>query len=187
MKANKMIYQKERKIELLYNGKYKNYKYYILNLGTHPTAYIAIPKGHKLYGQDYYDIYNICYIDVHGGLTYSSHNLMGIDSDDWFIGWDYAHADDYMGYYTEGEFLTEKTIKWTTEEIIKECHYVINQIDEVEILDDEDEEKKVPEQLENKIDESFKNYNYSERRRLTEMVEKINEILDYLEKQSKGE
>jgi hypothetical protein len=79
-KMKKMVYQEERKIELLYGGEYKGYKFYILNLGTHPTAYIAIPKGHKLYGQDYDYIYNICDIDVNGGLTYSSHNLMGINS-----------------------------------------------------------------------------------------------------------
>lgn len=127
-KIKPMIYQTKRKMELLHTDKYKNYKYYILNLGTHPTAYIAIPKGHKLYEQYYNDIYNICDIDVNGGLTYSSHNLMGISSEDWFIGWDYAHAYDYMGYYMEGEFLAEKTKKWTTEEIIKECENAIEQI-----------------------------------------------------------
>ena len=128
MKIKEMKYQKDRKMELLYTDKYKNYKYYILNLGTHPTAYIAIPKGHKLYGQDYDDIYDICDIDVHGGLTYSSHNLLGIDSEDWFIGWDYAHCYDYSGYYDKNDFLNENTKKWTTEEIIEECKSVIDQI-----------------------------------------------------------
>ena len=103
-KIKPMIYQTERKMELLHTDKYKNYKYYILNLGTHPTAYIAIPKGHKLYEQSYNDIYNICDIDVNGGLTYSSHNLMGIDSKDWFIGWDYAHAYDYMAITWKANF-----------------------------------------------------------------------------------
>lgn len=128
-----MIYQKDRKIELLYNDIYKNYHYYILNLGTHPTAYIAIPKGHKLYGQDYNDIYNICDINVHGGLTYSNHNLMGINSEEWFIGWDYAHCGDYCGY----EEIMPESIrtygkKWTTKEIIEECKNVIEQIIEFE-------------------------------------------------------
>lgn len=134
-KIKPMVYQTERKMELLHTDKYKNYKYYILNLGTHPTAYIAIPKGHKLYGQDYNDIYDICDIDVHGGLTYSSHDLLGIDSEDWFIGWDYAHAGDYMGYYEDFNNWGISTInslrddkKWTTEEIIKECENAIEQI-----------------------------------------------------------
>ena len=50
--------------------------------------------------------------------------------------------------------------------------------DEIEIIED----KKI-EKLENKIDTTFENYNYSERRRLTEMVNKINEIIDYLNKE----
>ena len=49
--------------------------------------------------------------------------------------------------------------------------------DEVEIIE---EEKKIPEKLENKIDKTFEDYNYSERMRLTEIVNKINEIIDYL-------
>lgn len=51
-----------------------------------------------------------------------------------------------------------------------------------------EEEKKIPEKLENKIDTTFENYNYSERMRLTEMINKINEIIDYLDYlKSKGE
>ena len=138
-KIKPMIYQTERKTELLHADKYKNYKYYILNLGIHPTAYIAIPKGHKLYGQEYNDIYDICDIDVHGGLTYSDHNLMGINSEDWFIGWDYAHAGDYMGFYEDFNKWEINTLnslhddkKWTTEEMIKECENAIEQIIELE-------------------------------------------------------
>ena len=36
----KMIYSSKAKRELLGKGKYLGYNYYILNLGTHPTAYI---------------------------------------------------------------------------------------------------------------------------------------------------
>ena len=38
-----MEYQKERKEEILCEGMYKNFQFYILNLGTHPTAYVEIP------------------------------------------------------------------------------------------------------------------------------------------------
>ena len=51
--------------------------------------------------------------------------------------------------------------------------------DEVEIIED----KKI-EKLENKIDTTFENATYSERMRLTEIINKINEIIDYLN--SKG-
>lgn len=132
MKIKPMIYQTDRKIELLHSGKYKEYKYYILNLGTHPTAYIEIPKDNALYEKDYNEIYDEGHdIDVHGGLTYSSNELMGIESENWFIGWDYAHCYDYCGYYEKEDFLNEKTKKWTTEEIIKECENAINQIIEI--------------------------------------------------------
>lgn len=125
MKIKQMIYQKDRKMELLHKGNYKGYNYYILNLGTHPTAYIEIPKGHKLYQKDYDDIY----INVHGGLTYSDDSLMGVKSENWFIGWDYAHYDDYAGFYGDmTEFFKNNLRKWTTEEIIEECKNGIEQI-----------------------------------------------------------
>ena len=135
-KIKPMIYQKDRKMELLHKGEYKGYNFYILNLGTHPTAYIEIPKEHKLYGKDYNEIYEMGYdIDVHGGLTYSDDELMCVKSENWFIGWDYAHCDDYAGYYEE-DFLRHlsemrKLKKWTTEEIIEECKSAINQISEI--------------------------------------------------------
>lgn len=126
MKIKQMVYQKDRKIELLYKDNYKGYNYYILNLGTHPTAYIEIPKGHKLYQKDYDDIY----INVHGGLTYSDDSLMGVKSENWFIGWDYAHYDDYVSFYEDlPEFLKNNNLKrWTTKEIIEDCKNGIEQI-----------------------------------------------------------
>jgi hypothetical protein len=128
-KIKPMIYQTDRKIELLHSDKYKEYKYYILNLGTHPTAYIEIPKGNVLYEKDYNEIYDKGYdIDVHGGLTYSRNELMGIKSENWFIGWDYAHYSDYMPFYDEFSISLKK---WTTEEIIEECKNVIEQIIEI--------------------------------------------------------
>ena len=39
-----MEYCKDRKIEVLDTGYCLGLLYYILNLGTHPTAYIKIPK-----------------------------------------------------------------------------------------------------------------------------------------------
>ena len=130
MKFKVMEYGKERRTELLCKGKYKNYNYYVLNLGTHPTAYIEIPKENKLYRKSYDEIYKIgCDIDVHGGLTYSDNELMGVKSENWFIGWDYAHCGDYYGYE---EFMPESIRtygkKWTTEEIIEECKNAIDQI-----------------------------------------------------------
>ena len=47
-----MIYQADRKIEILETGTCFGLLYYILNLGTHPTAYVRIPKNNKFYGKE---------------------------------------------------------------------------------------------------------------------------------------
>ena len=63
-----MIYQADRKeeAEVLATGFCFGLIYYILNLGTHPTAYIRIPKNNKFYGKEVGKID----VDVHGGITY---------------------------------------------------------------------------------------------------------------------
>lgn len=126
-----MVYQTGRKREILHKDNYKGYNFYILNLGTHPTAYVEIPKESNLFGKDYNDID----LDVHGGLTYANdylyiYILTKLDNS-WFIGWDYAHWKDYSGYYENTNIDTTDMKKWTTEEIIKDCESVIEQIIEI--------------------------------------------------------
>lgn len=125
-----MVYSKNKKREILDSGNCCNYNYYILNLGFFPVAYIEIPTTHKLYLK-HYDNINI---DVHGGLTYSE-NYLWIDNetkleDGWFIGWDYAHYGDYIGYEKMYpiEMQTEEK-KWTTEEIQQEVLNVCEQLE----------------------------------------------------------
>lgn len=126
-----MIYQKNRKIEILDTGKCCGYTYYILNLGTHPTAYIEIPKEHKYYEKDYWAID----LPVHYGLTYGS-NSLNISKDKkikgWFLGWDYAHCDDYCGY-EEGipQYLRTNGKRWTTEEIQQEVFEACKELERV--------------------------------------------------------
>lgn len=127
----KMIYGKERLCVVLDKGTYKGYKYAIVSYGTHPCCYVFIPKGHRFYKQSYEKID----IDCHGGLTFSSNDLIFNpieNNNDWVIGWDYAHYDDYMGYY-EFDCLKDcesfsHSKKWTTEELLDEVKSVINQI-----------------------------------------------------------
>lgn len=134
-KMKEMIYSTERKIEVLDTGYCLGLLYYILNLGTHPVAYIKIPKGHKLYNKDYDDIYKEIDLDVHGGLTYSNNYLCISEKqkvEGWFIGWDYAHYGDYAGYeeMMPKQFRTNGK-KWTTKEIfaeVKEACYQIQKM-----------------------------------------------------------
>ena len=123
-----MKYQANRKIEVLSTGFCFGLLYYILSLGSHPVAYINIPKNHKYYKKEYDEIN----IDVHGGLTYSSNNLYISETkkiEGWFIGWDYAHYGDYTGFdeIMPQQFRTNEK-KWTTEEIFKEVKNACYQI-----------------------------------------------------------
>ena len=102
--------------KIIGSGKIDGYEYQIRNTyNTHPTAYIKLNENHPLYNKHYNDID----IDVHGGLTYSE---MGDDG--YWIGWDYAHCDDYM------RFIGGK--KWATDEILEHCKDVVRQLKEFE-------------------------------------------------------
>lgn len=117
-----MIYSKNRleSAEQIAAGTYKNFDYYVLNLHTHPTAYVDVSDS-PLNGWDY-DYFDI---SCHGGLGYSESTLQTVDKKGWFIGWDYAHYGDYADY-DSNMYLNGK--KWTTEEIVEECKNVIDQI-----------------------------------------------------------
>lgn len=120
-----MVYQNKRVIDMLDEGTYKDYHYAIVSLGSHPCAYVELPKGHKWYGKDYDDIPVSC----HGGLTYSRIGLLSPSSDyhknGFWIGWDYAHYGDYCGWH--GDFCSYDK-KWATEEIFQEIKEVIEQL-----------------------------------------------------------
>lgn len=115
-----MIYSDKRKDEILEQGCYKGYKYVILNLGTHPTAYVE----NKLHVDSYADD-KLTDIDVHGGFTYLGQRLFRCGDATEYIGWDYAHWDDFCGFAPEvgGK-------RWTTEEIQKDVFMVIDQLAE---------------------------------------------------------
>ena len=124
-----MNYTKERLCKVLHKGEFKGFKFAIVSYGTHPCCYVFLPKEHKYYGKSYDEID----IDCHGGLTYSDNELIfnPLVNDDWVIGWDYAHLNDYSGIY-KNEFMREfdhsKDKKWTTEELFEEVKQVIEQL-----------------------------------------------------------
>lgn len=110
-----MIYSSKPKREILDTGFCFGLLYYIMNLGTHPTAYIKIPKKYRDKIND---------IEVNGGITYSGEGLYISENEKiegYFIGWDYAHWGDYAGY--EEMLPLNLRIggkKWTTMEILEE-------------------------------------------------------------------
>lgn len=121
-----MIYSFNSKRNILDEGFFTGYHYCILSLGTHPCAYVEIPKDHKYYGKNYLDMN----INCHGGLTFSSQNgLPPIIENGFWIGWDYNHFYDYNGLFVNQlmmDFSNRK--RWTTQEILDEVKSVIFQL-----------------------------------------------------------
>ena len=126
MEMKEMIYSAKRlKLpEMLADGEYKGFHFYVLSLGTQPCSNVDDTET-DLNGKDYSDID----IECHCGLTYSREYLNTVDKKGWFIGWDYAHCCDFAGYELEmpiGIRMNGK--RWTTAEIVEECKQVIDQI-----------------------------------------------------------
>ena len=120
--------------EILYEDDYLGYHFLIVSYGTHPCAYIEIPKTHRWYKKNYTDE-ELENIECHGGLTYTDNlsHVLGKEEANgrWFIGWDYAHLEDFQGYYKYDGVWGEsqwKPKKWTTQEIFNEVKKVIEQI-----------------------------------------------------------
>jgi hypothetical protein len=151
-----MEYERDRSKEstILYSDFYRDLKFVVASLQTHPCGYVGIPEGHRLhvnslikhskfkhetevFEHDYDVTHEIYYfVDVHGGFTFSSSGGKSdlLEEGYLWLGWDYAHAGDFMGY-TLGDvpelksFLGDK--KHTTEEIIEEAISVIDQLHEI--------------------------------------------------------
>lgn len=125
MKEMEYIGFKKNYREILEQGNFYGFDYYIINLGTHPCSYVKVPKNHVFFKKGYYDID----IDCHGGLTYASNYLSGVDTgvpeENWYIGWDYAHFGDYV-YFRKNMQIDGH--KWTIEELRKEAKEVCKQL-----------------------------------------------------------
>ncbi len=122
-----MVYQ-EKHLEppkVLLDEVMNGHRVVILNLGTHPCSYIAIPKNSHLYGMDYDKIPVSC----HGGWTYGSDKLLSVPSRNcWWFGWDYAHAGDFSGYHNG---LNQDEHRWTIKELRDEAWIVSYKIMEL--------------------------------------------------------
>lgn len=122
-----MIYKESpfRYKEVLAEGIYKGYKYAIVSLGRYPVAYVKAILPAKV----------LAAIEVHGGITYTGrchwgesiayngNSNCGEDLNSLWIGWDYAHPDDFVSdsIFSEGK-------KWTTVEVFDDVKNVIEQL-----------------------------------------------------------
>lgn len=133
-----MIYgERKENPDVLYSGEYKEHKFAILNLGTHPTAYIEDKVG--LTGCEDFRLNGV---SVHGGFTFHDTGYWGDESEkiSW-LGWDYSHLCDFMGYYSTDDPFYHSSKQWTTAEIYEEVKSVIHQIIKVEGYANSDEAK----------------------------------------------
>lgn len=122
-----MIYGFRKNPEVLYSGEFKDHKFAIISLGSHPTAYVE----NKMNIIDCDDS-RVDYVRVHGGFTYCDIGYWDEESKktSW-LGWDYAHYGDYVySYYSDVMPWLDK--KWSTTEIYGEVISVIEQIIAVE-------------------------------------------------------
>ena len=125
---NKIGYLKD----ILDWGTWHNYEYVILNLHSHPTAYVCLTSD-DIFSQKHYDDIPVT---VHGGLTFSDPILYRIKqyspkykcdvntsiARDWIIGWDYGHYGDYS------RVLQNSGRKYTKQEILEDTKSVIKQL-----------------------------------------------------------
>ena len=128
-----MIYQKKRIQEILHSGEYKGRKFTIMSLGCHPTAYVEL-KPAELEKSKSYNDYDL---DVHGGFTYLNNAYWDETDKSTYIGWDYAHCDDFSGSYLDDDFYYWKhnTRQYTTQEIFDEVKSVIDQFEKAKWID----------------------------------------------------
>lgn len=113
-----MEYKKIEGRELLDSGVYKHHEYFVISFGSHPCAYIKLNGENRTFAEN---------VPCHGGVTYSENYLYiakgeKIKGD--FIGWDYAHYGDYLGF--DKDFETGD--KYTTGQIVAECKSVIDDL-----------------------------------------------------------
>lgn len=122
----KIYYRSIISPKVILKGTYNGYRYYIVSMGSHPCVYILLPKGHELYGLNEW---NDCDLKCHGGITYSRNYLLDEDiGDDWVIGMDYAHVDDYLSYENvllEGD---EFGHKYTMDELMEDVKITIDDL-----------------------------------------------------------
>ena len=123
-----MVYKTTWQQELLEYNTYKGYNYAVVSQGVIPCGYVEIPPNHPYFGRNY----DKCNIYCHGGLTFAGklNDNLNLPTNTFWLGWDYGRCGDLAGYmFAYSDVVTGKG--YTTEDVIKECHYVIDQLEAV--------------------------------------------------------
>ena len=130
---------------LLYFERMENgFEIAVINIrGSHPCGYVNVPESFlKKFGTPDLD-YDMWFADgAHGGFTYASRELetKNFLSNGFWLGWDYAHLGDYICFVNSitgkpESYKHEYDHEYTTEEVIKDAHSVVETLQ----YDDTDE------------------------------------------------
>lgn len=128
LKMKPVIYSTTEKKEVLAEGDYNGRHYCIVWCKTHPTAYVEF-KDEKII-----DCVENLDAPCHGGITYNGSAYWNKDDHRKYIGWDYAHYEDYVCSYIEyPEWLGEDNNlkKWTIEEVFEEVKKTIDYLNNI--------------------------------------------------------
>lgn len=119
---------KRHKPTTLATGEYRGLTFYVVTLGTHPCAYVNV-AGTEFDGMSD-DEMDDTGIECHGGFTYAESTLCVENEVGWFVGWDYAHCEDWCGYMEsyKDEYRETHLKRHYTVEMIRDCIDVIDQI-----------------------------------------------------------
>lgn len=115
------VYNSNISSYILAKGSFLGYEFLVESYGTHPCAYVKV--------DDNWDDKDNESIDCHGGITFSgTHTKVTELKEGYWIGWDYAHAEDYICYGVD-HLADLKGKKWSVEEIIAtDVCFVIEQL-----------------------------------------------------------
>lgn len=126
-KMKSMTYKPTTEIEYLDKGSYSGIDYIIVSYGTHPCAYIRVPDTSKFYNIERSDAPEELQDSVHGGLTWAGPLSVRLNEPGFYLGWDYAHIDDFSGFDLNFPAdLQAGGKKWTTEEIFNDVKAIID-------------------------------------------------------------
>lgn len=125
--------------KVLFRGDVNGIEAAIVSYGSHPCAYIRVTDEleKKIKEQDEYlnfanngwPLYDLVLANPHGGFTFYG-DLSFFDESETWVGWDYAHAGDYVFYGIEFDIYHKSEHRWTTEEIFEEVKEVVRELKE---------------------------------------------------------
>ena len=137
MKFKNMLYGKRKEGEILAEGEVGIYRFKVVSYGSHPCCYVHVPIVHPLY--ENLDLAESI-IDCHGGITFDG-SLTKFGDEQYYIGWDYAHAGDYMSFGDDIPYHNEEDKKYSILELVADCYYVIGQLQMYEQIKSQSEYK----------------------------------------------